>query len=131
VVWATDACTMQVGTHNANITLRGFFSKAVCEKVEASAQNRAAGGLADVVQGIGQIIDASTGTPFAGAVAGALGSVQFHDGSPSGGEICTGWYRQARWVVITVRDQGVFDSYGNAICKSLDSQGLLAYPWDH
>jgi hypothetical protein len=122
VVWASDSCTMQVGTHNANITLTGFFSKAVCQKVETSAQNRELGFLGDVVQGLSQF-------PVVGGVFGAVGSAQFHDSSPGGDVICTGWYRQARWVVITVRDQGVFDSYGNAMCGSLSKQGLLTYPW--
>jgi len=130
VVWATDTCTMQVGSHNANITLTGFFSKAVCQNVEASSQNQKAGFLADVVQGVAKFVDTATGTGFAGAVAGELGSVQFHDGSPGGNTVCTGWYREARWVVVTVRDLGDFDRYGNAMCKSLNSQGLLASPWD-
>jgi hypothetical protein len=123
VVWASDTCTMQMGTQNANITLTGFFSKAVCQKVEGSAQNQVLGVLGDGEQVLSKL-------PGIGLIFGAVGTAQFHDGPPSGGVICTGWYRQARWVVVTVRDQGLLDYYGKAMCGSLNKQGLLSYPWD-
>jgi hypothetical protein len=124
VVWASDTCTMQAGTQNANITLTGFFSKAVCQKVEGSTQNRVLGFLSDVDKIVSKL-------PDVGRIFGLVGTAQFHDSAPGGGEICTGWYAQARWVVITVRDQGVFDYYGKAMCNSLNAQGLLMYPWNH
>ncbi len=124
VVWTTDTCTMQMGTQNANITLTGFFSKQVCQNVEGSTQNKVLGilGAADRVL---------SKFPLVGGIFGAVGTAQFHDGTPSGDVICTGWLREARWVVVTIRDQGVFDTYGNAMCGSLKSEGLLTYPWDH
>jgi hypothetical protein len=126
VVWASDTCTMQMGSQNANITLTGFFSKQVCQNVEGSTQNKVLGVLGDVdrilshVPGVG------------GIIFGAVGTAQFHDGSPSGQVICTGWPREVRWVVVTVRGQGFFGGYyGKKMCGSLNSQGLLTYPWDH
>lgn len=124
VVWANDTCTLQMGSQNANITLTGFFSKEVCQQVEGSSQNKIAGILGDIEQGLSKL-------PVVGGIIGAVGTAQFHDGSPSGEIICTGWPRQARWVVVTVRDQGVLDYYGNEMCDTLISEGLLTYPWDH
>ena len=66
-----------------------------------------------------------------GGLFGALGTPEFHDGSPSGPIICTGWLREAQWVVVTVRDQGAFDIYGKSMCGSLNSEDLLTYPWEH
>jgi|HubBroStandDraft_6_1064221.scaffolds.fasta_scaffold00015_123 hypothetical protein len=124
VVWASDTCTMQMGSQNADITLQGFFSKQVCQAVEGSTENRVVGFLGDVDKVLSHI------PGIGGIVFGAVGTAQFHDGSPSGQLICTGWPRQARWVVVTVRDQGIFDIYGKSMCSSLNSEGLLTYPWD-
>lgn len=126
VVWATDTCTMQVGTYNANITLTGFYSKAVCNNVERSAQNKVLGVLGVVGK------DFADKVPLSGGLFRYfVGSAQFHDSSPTGNEVCTGWYRQARWAVITVRDQSNtgLDVLGNRMCNSLKGQGLLTYPW--
>ena len=123
VVWTNDTCTMQMGTQNANITLTGFFSKQVCQNVESSSQNKVLGILGDADRVLSKL-------PVVGGIFGAVGTAQFHDGSPSGGVICTGWLRQARWVVVTVRDQGILDIYAKSMCGSLNSKGLLTYPWD-
>jgi hypothetical protein len=125
VVWASDTCTMQMGSQNANMTLTGFFSKQVCQHVEASTENKVAGVLGDIDKALSKI------PGIGGAIFGAIGTAQFHDGSPSGQVICTGWPREARWVVVTIRDQGILDYYGHQMCDSLNSQGLLMYPWDH
>jgi hypothetical protein len=125
VVWASDTCTMQMGTQNANITLTGFFSKQVCQNIEGSPRNKVLGFLGDVDRVLSHV------PGVGGTIFGAVGTAQFHDGSPSGDVICTGWPRDARWVVVTVRDQGILDIYGKSMCGSLNSQGLLTYPWDH
>ena len=124
IVWTNDTCTMQMGTQNANITLTGFFSKQVCENVEGSTQNKLAGVLGDADRALSTL-------PVVGGLIGAIGSPEFHGGSPDGPIVCTGWLREARWVVVTVRDQGVLDIYGKSMCGSLNSEGLLTYPWDH
>ena len=125
VVWASDTCTMQMGTQNADIALTGFFSKQVCQNVERSTQNKVLGVLGDVDRVLSKL-------PVVGKIFGAVGTAQFHDGSPSGQVICTGWPRELRWVVVTVRGQGLFGGYyGHKMCGSLNSQGLLTYPWDH
>jgi hypothetical protein len=124
VVWTNDTCTMQMGTQNANLTLTGFLSKQVCQSVEGSTQNKLAGLLGNADRALSKL-------PVVGGLFGALGTPEFHDSSPGGPIVCTGWLREARWVVVTVRDQGLFDIYGKSMCGSLKSEGLLTYPWEH
>jgi hypothetical protein len=124
VVWTNDTCTMQIGSQSADITITGFFSRQVCQNVEGSGQNKVLTFLGDADHLLSKL-------PGVGVIAGVVGSAQLHDGSPSGPIVCTGWLRQARWVVVTVRDQGIFDIYGKSMCDSLNSEGLLTYPWDH
>lgn len=123
VVWASDTCTTQFGSHNANITFTGFFSKAGCQSAENTSQNHVMGVIGTINE------DILSKLPGVGNIASALGSPELHDGAPVGNTVCTGWPRQARWIIVTVRDQGTFDIFGKAMCKNLNGQGLLTYPW--
>ncbi|MGC2192649.1 MAG: hypothetical protein WA751_09980 [Candidatus Dormiibacterota bacterium] len=100
VTWATNSCTMQVGGHNANITLQGWASEATCTQVETSNVNRLAGLVGDVTDG--------------------LLSVSWRAGTPGGDVICSGWKGFTNY---TVRDFGVtgLDVIGHALCSDLQA----------
>lgn len=101
--WTSDTCTVYMGSHNANMTLQGWGSRATCQSIENSGTN-------DFFKGVNLL---------------TLGIVdeRAHEGTPQGDVICEGW---DHYVHYTIRDYGGLlglNAIGHGLCSSLQSSG--------
>lgn len=96
--WYSNSCTMRVGSFNANVTLRGWGSEAICQNVEANSVNQV-GGLLEHILTFGIV------------------STEWQPGVPDGAVVCSGWKGAIQY---TVQDTGG-QIFGRELCSTLSA----------